>query len=259
MGSVAPARTTASRMVPCLLAAAFSGHCFTADVQCAEVPALILLQSPQVQQAWREVQAAIQENAKQSRPAPEPYFARAEIWSLVNNHDAAMRDYLQAARLSIVRGESLETQAGYFNKLYEALDRLDQAPSPAVIGSSKSHFGRGVHAFFRNDLWRALMHFEDAVQLEPADALNWYFRALTYKRLGYARRAQHDVLMAARLEVTGDDSRIAAGLVRVQGPLRLWLEEFRNGPPRQRIPNTGVKNGKGAARQAARIQSRRLS
>jgi tetratricopeptide (TPR) repeat protein len=253
MGSVPSAKTTRGRTVGGLLAVLFFGlGC--SDGQGQELPALILLQPPQVQQAWREVQAAIRENARQRRPAPEPYFARAEIWSLVNNHDAAMRDYLEAARLSIERGESLETQAGYFNKLYEALDRLDQAPSPAVIGSSKSHYGRGVHAFWRNDLPAALMHFEDAVQLEPADPVNWYYRALTYARLGHARRAQHDVLMAARLEVTGDDRRVAAALARVQGPLRLWLEGFRNGPPRQRIPRTGVQKDKVAARQTARIR-----
>lgn len=198
MGNVPTARTTHGRLVCELLAVLFFVLGYS-DARGEEVPALISLQPPQVQQAWREVQAAIRENAKQRRPAPEPYFARAEIWSLVNNHDAAMRDYLVAARLSIERGESLETQAGYFNKLYEALDRLDEAPSPAVIGSSKSHYGRGVHAFWRNDLRAALMHFEDAVQLEPADPVNWYYRALTYARLGQTRRAQHDVLMAARL------------------------------------------------------------
>lgn len=251
--SVAPVSTTHGGIAACLLMAAVWSNS-AASVQGDELPAIILLQSPQVRRAWREVEASIRENARQARPAPEPYFARAEIWSLVNNHDSAMRDYLRAAQLSIERGESLQSQAGYFNKLYEALDRLDQAPSPAVIGSSKSHFGRGAHAFWRGDLRTALMHFEDAVQLEPVDPLNWYYRALTYKRLGYARRAQHDALMAARLEVTGDNRRIAAGLIRIQGPLRLWLEEYRNGPPRQRIPLSTASTGAAVARQTVRIQ-----
>lgn len=216
----------------------------------AELPALISLQPPEVQRAWREVQSAIAANLRQSRPAPEPYFARAEIWSLVNNHDSAMRDYLEASRLSIERRESLESQAAYFNKLYEALDRLDSAPRPAVIGSAKGHFGEGVHALWRNDLRTALMHFDDAVQLEPSDALNWYFRGLTYRRLGQGRRAQHDVLMGARLESTSDNLRISTALTRVQGPLRHWLEGYRKGPPRQRIADN--------ARQTAGIGDRAL-
>ena len=143
-----------------------------------------------------------------------------------------MRDYLQAARLSIEAGQSLETQASYFNKLYEALDNLDRAPRARVVGLGKKHYARGVHAFWQGDFGTALSELDNAVSLEPTEPLHWYFRALTYKRLNRNRRAQHDALMGAHLEQSADDNqRVGTALTRVQGKLRLWLEAYRRDAP----------------------------
>jgi len=195
--------------------------------------------------AWREVELALQENEKLPRPLPEPLFARAEIWSAVNNYDAALQDYLTAMKLARQSGEDLASYSSYFLKLQELLDKLNRVPKPATLGAgkdyfflAKDHFSAGFHAFWRGDLRAALDRFDSAIQLQPEESLYWYYRALTFKRLGDDRRAVHDVLLAAHLEQqreTRYGRRLDTALARVQGGLRQWLQGYRLGDPTQHI------------------------
>ena len=60
-----------------------------------ELPYLIKLQPRPVHESWIKINELIKENASLEKPLPDPYLARAELWSLVGNHEEAIEDYLQ--------------------------------------------------------------------------------------------------------------------------------------------------------------------
>ena len=203
-----------------------------------QTPEVIRMQSPQVVRAWADVQQAIAENEKLSNPLPEPYFARAEILTLAGDFDSALRDYLHAADIAGKSRESLVAYSAYFERLLEALDSYDKNPRPPALGRSNAHFSVGMQNYYDGDLTSANWHFTNAIALENDVALYWYFRALTSKRLGDDLRAKHDVLIGTHVESRYGDSerdRVAQGLTRVQGDLRLWLERYRLGDPTQQV------------------------
>lgn len=199
----------------------------------SDLPALIGLQSAAVIDAWREVQTAINANNQLKQPLPDPYFARAEIWSLIGNHDGALRDYLKASQLALDAGQDLAIYRAYFLKLHEALENLDREPQSPLEGGDRDelamlHYARGYHAFWRGDLAAAAREFDDAVQLNPRHPLYWFYRALANKRLGQERQAQHDALIGGSLERAGR-YRVDHDVQRLQGDLRQWLQGYRLG------------------------------
>jgi hypothetical protein len=200
------------------------------------VPEVIGLASPVVREAWTEVQTAIAENGKLPKPLPDPYFARAEVWAAANNHEDSLRDFMTAFRLSLASDQDLQSFARHFATLSRILDDYDKVPRPAVAGSASSHFGKGMAAYFRGDISQSLVYFNDAVQLDPAEPMYRYFRALTHKRLGDDRQAQHDALWGAHLEARLPYKfTLDGGFTRVQGDLRRWLEQYRRGSPSQSV------------------------
>lgn len=211
-----------------------------------DLPEVIRLQKNEaVKQAWKEVQQALTENQTLKQQLPEPYFARAEIWSAVNNYDGAMRDYLTATRLAREAGHDLASYSSYFEKLYEVLDNWDRVPKPPTTGASDNHyflaadhFSHGFSDFWRNDLQSAIRRFDNAVQLCPQNPVYWYYRAVTFKRSGDDRRAQHDACFGAYIEKKSErryGSEVAHAFQRLQGDQRRWLEEFRLGDISHRI------------------------
>ena len=58
------------------------------------VPYLISIQTPKIKEAWRQVSELIQQNDRSPNPLPDPYLARAEIWTNVGSHEDAVEDYL---------------------------------------------------------------------------------------------------------------------------------------------------------------------
>lgn len=217
-----------------------------ADSSSADLPEVIRLHKNEaVRQAWKEVQQALAENQTLKQQLPEPYFARAEIWSAVNNYDGAMRDYLTATRLAREAGHDLASYSSYFEKLYQTLDSWDRVPKPPTTGASDNHyflasdhFSHGFSDFWRNDLQSAIRRFDNAVQLCPQNPVYWYYRAVTFKRLGDDRRAQHDACFGAYIEkksVRRYESEVGHVFQRLQGDTRRWLEEFRLGDCSHRI------------------------
>ena len=88
-----------------------------AEANRQDLPEVIRLsKNDAIKQAWKEVQEALTENQTLKQQLPEPYFARAEIWSAVNNYDEAMRDYLKAIRLAREAGQDLASYSSYFDK-----------------------------------------------------------------------------------------------------------------------------------------------
>jgi len=197
------------------------------------MPRVIALSSKGVKEAWKEAQSAVAENSRLANPLPDPYFARAEIWAAANSNEDALRDFVTAFRLSLESGEDLQSYSRHFSTLNQVLDGYDRVPRPQVPGDALAHYGHGIRDYFNGDLNSALGHFNDAVQLDPREPLYRYFRAVTYKRLGDNRRAQHDALFGASLEGENGKASLAGGFTRVQGDLRQWLEAYRRGGPSQ--------------------------
>ena len=214
-----------------------------------DLPEVIRLsKNESIKQAWKEVQEALTENQTLKQQLPEPYFARAEIWSAVNNYDGAMRDYLTATKLARESGQDLASYSSYFQKLYEALDNWDRVPKPPTTGASndyhglaQDHFSKGYSDFWRNDLQSAVRRFDNAVQLCPQNPVYWYYRAVAFKCSGDDRRAQHDACFGAYIEKKCDGGynqqrqEVAHALQRLQGSLRQWVEEYRLGDCSHRI------------------------
>ena len=90
-------------------------------------------------------------------------------------------------------------------------------------------YGRGVHAYFAGKIDVANKLFSQAIDQDTEDPRCYYFRAITYTRLGRPEQATKDFQKGAQLE-TRDNQQIYAvnrSLQRVQGPVRLTLETHR--------------------------------
>jgi hypothetical protein len=91
-------------------------------------------------------------------------------------------------------------------------------------------FGNGVHAFNRGDFREAHADLSAAIQEGSADPRAYYFRGLTYLRLGREQEAVADFQKGAEFE-TGESAgvySVSRSLERIQGPARQLLERYRS-------------------------------
>ena len=205
-----------------------------------EVPPLIRRQPPVVQDAWRQIAAAIVENERLPRLRPEPLFARAELWMMVGNYDAALRDLLAAMRIASDAGVPPRVYDSVFNRLREVLERYDVTPVPPEDGEPSRHYGHGIHSFWAGRYVEAEKAFANAISLAPNNPLYWYMRSVTRRRLGNEQTANHDALLGvaaerkACLRRDGVSHDINSEFKRLQGSDRIWLENHRRGDPSRR-------------------------
>src|SRR5262249_35665834 len=146
------------------------------------LPTMIRRQPAHIQQAYRDVEATIKLNkelAKETgkKELPDPYFLRARLWAFVKDYNKALQDYNKGA--SLVKDDRLDpvNYARYFDDLQKTLDKLDAAPRPIDPGSALYHFDQGRQAFWACDYEKAMRYFDDAVALDAAEPLYWYYRA----------------------------------------------------------------------------------
>jgi tetratricopeptide (TPR) repeat protein len=205
-----------------------------------EIPPLIRRQPQVVHDAWRQIAVAVAENQRLTRPRPEPLFARAELWMMVGNYDAALRDLLVAMQIASDTGAAPRVYDAVFNRLREVLERYDTTPVPPEDGEPSRHYGHGMHSFWEGHYVEAEKAFADAISLAPGNPLYWYMRAVTHRRLGNEEAAMHDALLGASAERKaclrrdGASLDINRELRRLQGNDRIWLENQRRGDPSRR-------------------------
>lgn len=191
-----------------------------------DLPFLIRKSSPSVQKAWRQVDAAVRDNQALQKPLPDPYLARAEIWTMVGNHEEALADQLRALQLLYDQNPSLLDQKRYLEAMRQTLSRLHKMPRPFFPMEADQIFYLGKARFFQCDFPQALKEFHEAIRLRPDEPLYWYYRALTYKRLGKEREANRDARVAASLRRAGKSRKdLATELERIQGATRAWLTQ----------------------------------
>jgi tetratricopeptide (TPR) repeat protein len=197
----------------------------------SDLPPLIRKASPKVRKAWLEVDTVVRENETRPNPLPEPYVARAEIWSLVGNYDDALADYVKATEYLFKQKPTLIEQARYLARIQETLSQMGKQGRPYYPEEGSDYYEKGRQLYFKGELNKALDYFNAAVQLVPQESVFWYYRGLTYKRLGKDTEAERDVKIGAGIVRQAEENNrdinkeVGVALERVQGSLRNWLTE----------------------------------
>ncbi len=91
-------------------------------------------------------------------------------------------------------------------------------------------YGSGVHAYFSQNYQQAYDDLSSAISAGSRDPRCYYFRGLSYLRLGREEEAQTDFQRGAELE-TRDVNKfynVPAALERIQGEDRRLLERYRS-------------------------------
>jgi len=96
----------------------------------------------------------------------------------------------------------------------------------AVLGQM---YGSGVHAYFSRDYLKAYEYLTSAIDGGSTDPRCYYFRGLTYVKLGREPEAGMDFAKGAESESRDVDAvyDVARSLGRVQGGTRLMIERYR--------------------------------
>jgi hypothetical protein len=113
--------------------------------------------------------------------------------------------------------------------LIGAIITLTAASAPAQDAVLGQLYGSGVHAYFSGDFGKAYEQLTAAAKAGSRDPRVYYFRGLTYLKLGRAPEATQDFQRGAQLE-SKDLHRsfnVARSIERVQGPARQQLETYR--------------------------------
>jgi hypothetical protein len=106
------------------------------------------------------------------------------------------------------------------------VDGVSLAQDEAIVNRL---YGRGVHAYFSGDLARAERELTEAIHLGSRDPRAYYFRGLTYLRMGRTFEAEADMQVGGQLE-TEQLHRVGMvnrALERIQGRDRMLLEKSR--------------------------------
>jgi hypothetical protein len=89
-------------------------------------------------------------------------------------------------------------------------------------------YGRGVHAYFSQNLREAFDSLNTAIKSGSRDPRAFYFRGLVLNRFGRPDEARDDFRKGAELEMLGGEPYpVGRALERIQGPERIALESQR--------------------------------
>lgn len=199
-----------------------------------EIPSLARINGGE--ELWREIQLIIAEAKRKGMKLPEPYEARADLWSKLHIHDEALKDYETAAELALADAPDgdLATSTRLFKQLFDAIKLHNNVPKPPGPGAAIEYYGAGIRAYRNGKFKYAAKLFSDALQLDDSNAVYYYYRALSKKRLGENPAAARDARTGSYYEWRlpyRSRSHITANLATVQGEFRIWLESYRLGDP----------------------------
>ena len=199
-----------------------------------EIPGLVRING--VEELWREIQLIMAEAKETGKKLPEPYKARADLWSKLHIHDEALKDYVTAAELALAAAPDgdLATNTRLFKQLFDAIKLHNNVPKPPGPGAAIEYYGAGIRAYRNGEFKYAAKLFSDALQLDDSNAVYYYYRALSKKRLGENPAAARDARTGSYYEWRlpfRSRRHITANLAAVQGEFRIWLESYRLGDP----------------------------
>jgi hypothetical protein len=99
---------------------------------------------------------------------------------------------------------------------------------PITPQTAELHFNRGYELYWSGDRLGARREFRAVTGTQPDNALAWYYQALAERDVGDWTAADGSLRSASASEARMGTSReVSLALVRVQGPVRLWIEESR--------------------------------
>ena len=106
---------------------------------------------------------------------------------------------------------------------------LGSASSSAQDGIAGQLYGAGVHAFFEGDYQQAHKLLTESLDTGSRDPRTYYFRGLTYAKLGRDQEAEMDFAKGSELESSDVDRlyNISKAIERIQGADRLKIEKYR--------------------------------
>lgn len=204
-------------------------------------PEILDLQSDRsLAEAWDSLATAIAENEvlPEAERLPEPYLARAAIWSRLDRHSEALLDYFEALKYAQSGGRDIQELSSYFADIKNSLTSFRNTPAPPIgketlyYQSASQNFDRGIVAYLEGRYAVGRDHFDNSIQLVPDNPSYWYCRAICHRCLGDMARAQHDALMGVLMErrlSPGTGASVNWKLSRVQGLDRSWIEDYRLG------------------------------
>ncbi len=216
----------------------------TVDIQKAPLSdnfeSLILQESSsESRRILQMIQSAWVENSKlpPTERLAEPFFARAQAWNKYNRFSDAMLDYYKALEATF---NNPQLDPIYFRKYYseieQTLEKSQKFSSNNVTSktytSASNLYMLGYRHFWETRYRQALDCFDQAISIHGGDPVYWYYRGLTWKRLGNEDQALYNILFGVRLErlLYGDRSyKVSQSLYRFQGTERQWLENLRAG------------------------------
>jgi hypothetical protein len=200
----------------------------SAESQDRAVPHLIAAQGPQLGAAWKEVENLIEENERLPLRSPDPYIARAEVWTAAGSHEDALEDYLRASRLMLAGSPTLVEKSRLLDSLLLSMDRLSRQPKPMYPLEADQAFEGGLDLFYKGYFAAAAPLFAEATRLNPDNAVYRVVRALNHRKLGEESSAKRQLAAAAAVLNARDFSefrrvRFYQRLERIQGPDRQWI------------------------------------
>jgi hypothetical protein len=97
------------------------------------------------------------------------------------------------------------------------------------FGAADNLYSTGVQTYFGGRPAEAEASFSSLLQVDPKDPRAYYFRALSRMQQGRETEARSDMEAGAQMEARSPNRfDIGKTLERVQGPMRLRLEQYRS-------------------------------
>jgi hypothetical protein len=196
----------------------------------SQSPELIRLAPPVIQNSFVSIQKAVSDNAKLplTSQSTAPLEARAEIWLMVGNPDEALKDFLAAYNILLQSKPIPSEKIRFLTKLSSFLIQFNKNPVAQHVSHSWDYFYQGKKALRGKNITQAKNYFDNAVSLNPAEPLFYFFRAMASFHLGNVDVGQRDALMGVFLERNQElpnRDRLLEELESFQGSVRVWLCE----------------------------------
>lgn len=206
----------------------------------SDVPPVVILTSGNhsLIQAWNEANEAVKaaEDLPENEKPPEPYFARAAVLNRVNDFAAALDDCVKGNAL-LERHVRDPVEIQRFSAIHlEALLGLRETPvaqsddQTELTQVASAHINSAVKLLGERKYSNAVASVSRAISLRPSVPFYWYLRAICRYQNGHVLLAQSDALIGASFErrlPSNKKYEISRALIRIQGPVRYWLQTFR--------------------------------
>ena len=222
----------------------------------SDVPPVAILTSGNhsLIQAWNEANEAVKaaNDLPEDEKPPEPYFARAAILNQVSDFAAALDDCARGNAL-LERQVRDPTEIQRFSAIHmAALLGLRETPvsqsdeQTELTHVASAHISSAVGLFGERNYSEAAISVSRAISLRPSVPYYWYLRAICRYQTGDVLLAQSDALIGASFERSLPANKrheISRALIRIQGPVRYWLQTFRENTAELSV--TATRNASG--------------